>query len=58
MKQETSATNVSPLLFQPEALAIYERLKDDVIALRSVWTSHFPESELENLANTFGINPD
>jgi len=58
IKQQPGATNVSPLFFQPEALAIYERLKVDTVALRSAWTRQFPESELEELASTFGINPE
>jgi hypothetical protein len=58
LKQKPGATNVSPLFFQPEALVIYERLKDDIVALRSAWTLHFPENELEGLASTFGVNTD
>ena len=58
LKQRPGATNVSSLFFQPEALVIYERLKDDIVALRSAWTLHFPEKELESLASTFGIVAD
>lgn len=48
----------SPLLFQPEVLMIYERLKSDQLAARKAWVSRFPESELELVANTLGISFD
>jgi ppGpp synthetase/RelA/SpoT-type nucleotidyltranferase len=48
----------SAFLFQPEALMIYDRLIDDQIATRTTWNLRFPESELELLANTFGVSFD
>lgn len=50
--------NTSAFLYQPEALMIFERLQSDPLALRKAWNRQFPESELERVANAFGISFD
>jgi putative GTP pyrophosphokinase len=50
------APPVSSLFFQPEALALFERLSDDQSALRRTWSTHFPDTELQKFANDFGIS--
>jgi ppGpp synthetase/RelA/SpoT-type nucleotidyltranferase len=42
-------------LHQPEVFVLYERLENDLIALRRAWSEMFPEEELEELANVLGI---
>jgi ppGpp synthetase/RelA/SpoT-type nucleotidyltranferase len=44
----------NPLLFQPEALIVFERLEHDPFRLRAAWTSAFPLALLENLATIWG----
>lgn len=46
----------SALLFQPEALMIYDRLAADEYRLRETWAQEFPPEELERLANDFGFS--
>jgi ppGpp synthetase/RelA/SpoT-type nucleotidyltranferase len=46
----------SAFLFQPEALMIYDRLLDDPDETLRVWNEEFPASELERVANNFGIS--
>jgi hypothetical protein len=49
----------SELIFQPEALMIAELLDhDEQTALRSLWNTKFPESELERLAVALGHSFD
>jgi hypothetical protein len=48
----------SAFFYQPEALMIYELLEADQIKVRKTWSSKFPEAELENIANAFGISFD
>ena len=50
--------NTTAFLFQPEVLMLYERLQNDPIATRRVWNQTYPESELERVANTFGVSFD
>jgi hypothetical protein len=45
----------NPLLFQPEALLIFERLANDRYRLRQVWPPSVPESVLSALARTRGV---
>ena len=45
-------------LFQPEALMIYDRLETDPLSVREAWSGHFPDSELERMANVFGFSFD
>jgi ppGpp synthetase/RelA/SpoT-type nucleotidyltranferase len=45
----------SAFLFQPEALMIYDRLLDDRDETLRVWNEQFPSSELERVANNFGL---
>ncbi len=49
-------TGSVPLLFQPEALVIFERLEraSTRLALRAKWGSILPVEELQRLATTFG----
>jgi len=48
----------SAFFFQPEVLMIYDRLVHDQYRLRQVWNEHFPEEELERIANVFGYSFD
>jgi len=49
----------SELIFQPEALMIAELLDhDEPTALRTAWSTKFPESELERLAVALGHSFD
>jgi hypothetical protein len=49
----------SELIFQPEALMIAELLDhDEPTALRTLWSTRFPESELERLAVALGHSFD
>lgn len=48
----------SAFLFQPEALMIYDLLEADPLATRKAWNQHYPEKELERIANAFGISFD
>ena len=49
----------SELIFQPEALMIAELLAhDEPTALRTLWSTKFPESELERLAVALGHSFD
>jgi ppGpp synthetase/RelA/SpoT-type nucleotidyltranferase len=49
---------ITAFLFQPEVLMIYERLLNDPIAIRKGWNLRYPESELERIANLFGLALD
>jgi ppGpp synthetase/RelA/SpoT-type nucleotidyltranferase len=44
----------SLFLFQPEALMIFDLLEKDRFRLINAWVQHFPEIELERLANAWG----
>jgi ppGpp synthetase/RelA/SpoT-type nucleotidyltranferase len=48
----------SAFLFQPEVLLLYERLTNDESGMRTAWNQHYPEEELERIANTFGMSFD
>jgi hypothetical protein len=48
----------SAFLFQPEALMIYDLLQFNRYDLRRAWVEHYPEGELERLANDFGVSFD
>jgi ppGpp synthetase/RelA/SpoT-type nucleotidyltranferase len=51
--------DVTPaFLFQPEVLLIYNLLTSARDKTRKVWNEHYPERELERIANTFGISFD
>ncbi len=50
-----SDDRANPLLFQPEALLIFERLGNDRYRLRQAWPPSVPESVLFALARTRGI---
>lgn len=50
--------DASVLLYQPEALMLFELLEADPWAVRRQWSTQFPEPELERVANTFGISFD
>lgn len=56
MAQAPDASAISPLLFQPEAIALFERLTVNKSGLRKAWSHSFPEAELEKVANNFGIS--
>jgi putative GTP pyrophosphokinase len=46
----------SAFLYQPEALMIYDLLKTDHLAVRDVWSGHFPDRELVRMATAFGVS--
>lgn len=48
----------SAFLFQPETLMIYDLLHADHLKIRQIWNEHYPEKELERIANAFGISFD
>jgi putative GTP pyrophosphokinase len=48
----------SALLFQPEALAIYERLENAPIEIKKAWNKEYPEKELDDIATQFGLSID
>jgi ppGpp synthetase/RelA/SpoT-type nucleotidyltranferase len=48
----------SAFLYQPEALLVYDLLQADPSLVRRAWSTHFPEKELERLANAFGVSFD
>ena len=52
------AVDPSAFFFQPEALMIYDRLLHDRDETLSVWSTAFPPSELDRVANNFGISLD
>ena len=56
--QEASDVPHSPLLFQPEAIVLYERLLHDELGLRKAWNTLFPETILESFANEMGRSFD
>jgi ppGpp synthetase/RelA/SpoT-type nucleotidyltranferase len=53
-----SVASRTAFLFQPEVLLLYERLSNDEAAMRRAWNDHYPEEELERVANAFGISFD
>jgi GTP pyrophosphokinase len=46
----------NPFLFQPEALAIFERLEHDPFTLQQEWIEILPHELLEGLAATWGLS--
>jgi hypothetical protein len=46
------------LLFQPEALLIYNLLSSARDKTRKIWNENYPERELERIANAFGVSLD
>ncbi len=48
----------SAFLFQPEALMIFDLLKQERLAVRDSWIEQYPFKELERIANAFGIALD
>lgn len=48
----------SVFLFQPEVVMIYDLLHSRQYDLRRTWSEHYPERELERLANAFGVSFD
>ena len=52
------AEDPSAFFFQPEALMIYDRLLHDRDETLKVWNRLFPSSELERVANNFGLSLD
>lgn len=45
----------NPLIFQPETLAVFERLEHDPFALREAWTAELPVNMLEGLGTIWGV---
>jgi putative GTP pyrophosphokinase len=57
-EQAEETPDRSAFLFQPEALMIYDLLGADPLSVRRVWNEHYPEKELERIANAYGISFD
>jgi ppGpp synthetase/RelA/SpoT-type nucleotidyltranferase len=57
---ETYDSEISPLLRQPEAFILWERLDHDAVAVAQLWRSTaYPESFLQNMAIVWGVDlPD
>ena len=55
---ESEKQNIAALLFQPEALLLFERLTNGQTRLRKAWNTKYPEIELERIANAFGVSFD
>jgi putative GTP pyrophosphokinase len=45
-------------LYQPEVLLVYNLLTDARDNTRKIWNEHYPDRELERIANSFGISLD
>jgi ppGpp synthetase/RelA/SpoT-type nucleotidyltranferase len=52
------ASDPSAFFYQPEAIMIYDRLLDDPTETLRVWSTQFPFSELERVANNLGLTLD
>lgn len=52
--EEYSDTERHPFLFQPEAIAVFERLEADPFILRERWEQELPGQILESLATVWG----
>ena len=52
------AVDPSAFFYKPEALMIYDRLLHDRDETLSIWSTVFPPSELDRVANNFGISLD
>jgi putative GTP pyrophosphokinase len=57
-EREAQIADRSAFLFQPELLMIYDLLTTDPLATQSAWNQHYPEKELERIANSLGISFD
>lgn len=55
---ESGPEDTTSFLFQPEVLMIYDLLLTEPIETRRLWNKHYPEPELERIANAFGISLD
>jgi hypothetical protein len=55
---EAGLENTTSFLFQPEVLLLYDLLTFDLDKTREFWMKNYPESELERIANAFGISLD
>jgi hypothetical protein len=55
---EADEAKSSAFFYQPEALMILERLESDELEVRRLWNQHFPEAELERVANALGMSLD
>jgi len=55
---ESGMENTTSFLFQPEVLMIYDLLSSEPTETQRVWNQHYPEPELERIANAFGISLD
>jgi len=53
--QYSDDDRVSPLLFQPEALMIIDRLEANIFALKEAWAQILPIELLNDLADIWGI---
>jgi putative GTP pyrophosphokinase len=54
----SSGDDIETFVSQPELLMLYERLVADPLTVRKTWNLTYPDSELERIANLFGITLD
>jgi ppGpp synthetase/RelA/SpoT-type nucleotidyltranferase len=55
-KAETDPVGRGAFFYQPEALMVYDLLQTKEWAIRAAWAEHYPEKELERLADVIGIS--
>lgn len=55
-KADSDSSKRSAFFYQPEALLIYDLLHVKEWEIRGVWSDHYPEKELERLADVVGIS--
>jgi ppGpp synthetase/RelA/SpoT-type nucleotidyltranferase len=54
--RESESLQGNPLLLQPEALMIYERLNNDKVHLEQAWPEVLPQAWLSEFADSWGTN--
>jgi hypothetical protein len=55
-KAEADAGGRSAFFYQPESLIVYDLLQTKEWEIRNAWPQHYPERELERLADVIGIS--
>ena len=51
---EKGSENTSAFFFQPEVMLLYDLLDSNLDKTRKIWSTAFPDSELERIANASG----
>jgi ppGpp synthetase/RelA/SpoT-type nucleotidyltranferase len=55
-RAETDSSSRGAFFYQPEALLVYDLLQSKEWDIRAAWIEHYPEKELERLADVIGIS--